>query len=250
MCALIEVLLKLNIVVGITVIHLQHCYNLFVFKCAFTEKLLQGNKKIKCSGGKELRLLRLYGRVHERSDFKGPYYGYLHESSKKDVCQRRFQPHALHHLIRKDCPELKEMEDKFKEMEKNEEVPTPKFFKAYNRLISKKEREIMEENYDVILATCNECAGRRLPHLSKRPEMSLEQEVDMQHYLNEESRIAQIIVDECGMAYEPETIAAISLCDRVVLIGDHKQLQPVIKYIPARDNGLGTSLFQRYAEGI
>jgi superfamily I DNA and/or RNA helicase len=55
-------------------------------------------------------------------------------------------------------------------------------------------------------------------------------------------------VDECGMASEPETIAAASLCDHVILIGDHKQLQPVIKYSQARECGLVVSLFERYAE--
>ena len=50
------------------------------------------------------------------------------------------------------------------------------------------------------------------------------------------------------MASEPETIAAASICDHVVLIGDHKQLQPVVKYEPAKESGLTRSLFQRYAE--
>jgi len=66
--------------------------------------------------------------------------------------------------------------------------------------------------------------------------------------LAKEKRIAQCIVDESGMTHEPETIAAVSLCNHVVLIGDHKQLQPVIKYSPARENGMSTSLFERYAE--
>ena len=50
------------------------------------------------------------------------------------------------------------------------------------------------------------------------------------------------------MASEPETIAAASVCDHVVLIGDHMQLQPVVKYEPAKESGLTKSLFQRYAE--
>ena len=62
------------------------------------------------------------------------------------------------------------------------------------------------------------------------------------------NRIAQCIVDECGMANEPETLAAMSLCEHVVLIGDHKQLQPVVKYSAARECGLNLSLFERYAE--
>ena len=50
------------------------------------------------------------------------------------------------------------------------------------------------------------------------------------------------------MANEPETLAAMSLCEHVVLIGDHMQLQPVVKYFAARECGLNRSLFQRYAQ--
>ena len=102
----------------------------------------------------------------------------------------------------------------------------------YKRAIKDAEyRELLSDNsYNVILCTCNETCSRRLRRLA------------------EKGRIAQCIVDECGMSSEPETIAAASLCDHVVLIGDHKQLQPVIKYHMARDCGLGKSLFERYAE--
>lgn len=81
--------------------------------------------------------------------------------------------------------------------------------------------------FDIVFCTCNEAAGMRVgEHISPR----------------------QCIIDECGMAHEPETIVPIGLCEHAVLIGDHKQLQPVIGYHPARENGLTTSLFERYAE--
>ena len=193
--------------------------------------MLKGNERIKHFKGKELKLLRLYGKAHERSDFKGPYTsdGYLKSYEEEKVCQDRFKPHALHYLLRKDCPELEEMEEQFKKMKK-EDVPTPKFVMRYNKLIKRREKYLILQDYDVILTTCNECAGKRLS------------------YLKDMARIAHVIIDECGMAHEPETIAAVGLSNHVVLIGDHKQLQPVIKYRPARDHGLGTSLFQRYAE--
>ena len=88
----------------------------------------------------------------------------------------------------------------------------------------------MADHYDIILCTCNETASRRMLQLAK------------------ENRIAQCIVDESGMSHEPETITAISLCNHVVLIGDHMQLQPVIKYSPAKESGMSTSLFERYAD--
>ena len=63
--------------------------------------------------------------------------------------------------------------------------------------------KVMNDHYDIILCTCNETASRRMLQLAK------------------EKRIAQCIVDESGMTHEPETITAVSLCNHVVLIGDH-----------------------------
>ena len=97
----------------------------------------------------------------------------------------------------------------------------------YKSIITLEENKEISSNYDIILCTCNETCSQRMLHTK--------------------GRIAQCIVDECGMATEPETISAASLCEHVVLIGDHKQLQPVIKYSPAKECGLGTSLFERYA---
>ena len=124
------------------------------------------------------------------------------------------------------------MEERFEEMHNAGLVPTPKMLVRYRTLIRDMEKKVIGKHYDVILATCNECAGYRLSNLRKT------------------GRVAQVIVDECGMAYEPETIVAVSLSNHVVLIGDHKQLQPVIKLSAARENGLSTSLFQRYAENF
>ena len=96
----------------------------------------------------------------------------------------------------------------------------------YKDCIKEAESIQLKKAYDIVLCTCNEtCSGRIL----------------------RANNFAQCIIDECGMANEPETIAATSLCEHVTLIGDHMQLQPVIKYRPARECGLSTSLFERYA---
>ena len=176
----------------------------------------------------------MYGKMHEKIDFPGPYtsHGYLAPAEGESRCEKRFQPYALHHLIRNNCSELKEMEDEFEKMRPENTVPAPQMLKRYKRLIHNREQEIIGKQYHVVLGTCNECAGGRLPYMKKA------------------GRVAQVIVDECGMAHEPETIAAVSLSEHVVLIGDHKQLQPVVKLTTARENGLSTSLFQRYAESF
>ena len=59
--------------------------------------------------------------------------------------------------------------------------------------------------------------------------------------------IQQCIVDECGMCLEPESLVPItsSRARQVVLIGDHKQLQPIIQDRVAKTLGLGISMFER-----
>ena len=61
--------------------------------------------------------------------------------------------------------------------------------------------------------------------------------------------VIQCIVDECGMCLEPETLIPIvsSKARQVVLIGDHMQLQPIVKNRVAKSLGLSTSMFERYA---
>jgi regulator of nonsense transcripts 1 len=59
----------------------------------------------------------------------------------------------------------------------------------------------------------------------------------------------QVIIDECSMCKEPESFIPIvsSYAKQVVLVGDHKQLQPIILEKRARECGLDRSLFERYA---
>ena len=59
----------------------------------------------------------------------------------------------------------------------------------------------------------------------------------------------KVIIDECGMCLEPESIVAIEAsqkAEQVILIGDHKQLQPIITAKPALNLDLSVSLFERW----
>ena len=60
----------------------------------------------------------------------------------------------------------------------------------------------------------------------------------------------QCIIDECGMCIEAETLCGMigAKAKQVVLIGDHKQLQPIIVCDKAKDLGLGISMFERFSE--
>ena len=53
------------------------------------------------------------------------------------------------------------------------------------------------------------------------------------------------VVDEAGQLTEPGTLAATTLADRFVLVGDHQQLPPVVQ---SDDETLATSLFERLIE--
>jgi regulator of nonsense transcripts 1 len=59
-------------------------------------------------------------------------------------------------------------------------------------------------------------------------------------------RFVSVIIDEATQAIEPLTIVPIvSGAERVVLVGDHKQLGPLIINNSAKKGGLGVSLFER-----
>ena len=64
----------------------------------------------------------------------------------------------------------------------------------------------------------------------------------------ESNHLFQIIIDEAGMCQEPHCLVPIiaTKAKQVVLIGDHKQLRPIIISKEAAELGLETSLFERY----
>ena len=64
------------------------------------------------------------------------------------------------------------------------------------------------------------------------------------------TNIQQLIIDESGMCMEPEVIVPLVAAkpNQIVLIGDHKQLRPIVKNQTAKELGLEKSLFERYSE--
>ena len=140
---------------------------------------------------------------------------------------------ALHHLLRlkSNCKEnealdkLRKIEEQIKAIPK-EKLPSGRLIKVHKNALNEATEAFLEKNkFDIVFCTCNEASGKRAKLFSVR----------------------QCIIDESGMAYEPETIVPLRLCEHAVLIGDHQQLQPVIDYGPAKQCGLSRSLFERYA---
>lgn len=180
---------------------------------------------------KGLRILRMYGKMIETRYYVGPYYDkHLYAQKDKFPIKEELQEHALHTLVHTESSQrerIKEMESKFADMQRNDLIATASERFAYREEIRKAEEEIIKTgNFDIVLCTCNEVSGYRF-----RRNISP----------------IQCIIDEAGMATEPEAIVALSQSKQAVLIGDHVQLQPTVTSKVAEENGLKVSLFERYA---
>lgn len=175
------------------------------------------------------KIVRWYGSSIENQDFPVPgkvFPRIRGEHAKSDKGLREI---SMHVLIRK--PENKYSE-KIASYDRKMDTGTldSTDINRYNKLVTKAAVEEAKK-YDVIFCTTSLATN---PKVIKATD----------------GNICQIIIDECGMCTEPETMAAIiaSKAKQVVLIGDHKQLRPVVKCTVAENLGLGKSLFERWAE--
>lgn len=190
-------------------------------------------------GSKCPKIIRVYSEVLENQVFpiprdsmqigsqKGRRYELITKDENKDI--------ALHHLIRdygkKFSARIKEFDRIFYDIRQRdcpEEISDEKI-EEYQKLVT--DAVVHElQSYDVILCTCATSASPR-----------------MKRGVN----IRQIIIDECGMCMEPESLIPLvtfKAAEQVVLIGDHKQLQPIVLNTVASDLGLKVSLFERYKD--
>ncbi|XP_045159234.2 helicase with zinc finger domain 2-like [Mercenaria mercenaria] len=175
------------------------------------------------------KFVRVYGRTIETEKFPIPGKNFVTKrSTKNQAADPELESVSLHHLIRK--PE-NTFSERIKEFDKlfavNKNKPMPIKEKEYAKLIAKASIEEMKK-YDVIL--CTTAVGTN-PKLLRATDIS------------------QIIVDEAGMCPEPNCLVPIIATNakQVVLIGDHKQLRPIVMCKEAAVLGLETSLFERYA---
>lgn len=178
------------------------------------------------------KMVRMYGSSMESSDFQIPGRDYMSKTSCRDSKpDPDLESVTLHHLIRADgkpySAELRNYDNMFKN--------SPSFsdhgeIMNYKKILSKACQEELK-HYDVIFCTTAVATNWRFLKATQ-------------------GKIFQMIIDEAGMCTEPETLAPIisSKAEQVVLIGDHKQLQPVVLCSEAASLGLEKSLFERYAD--
>ncbi len=139
---------------------------------------------------------------------------------------------SLHHLIRQagnsKSEKIIEFDRWFDENKNTPQNISDEVIDEYKKLIVDAKVEELPK-YNIILCTCT--ASSQLPLLRTK-------------------KIAQCIIDECGMCTEPESLIPLvnHKPEQVVLIGDHKQLAPIILEHTAKKLGLGVSLFERYAK--
>ena len=165
----------------------------------------------------------------EKTDFASPelnsdIFSRFHSDAR---CEKRHEEYSLHYKVRQKNPEITQMEERFKTLDKQGKIPSFKDFREYRELVSSAEESVLKDGVNIILCTCNEAANQRI-------KSTLEPKY--------------CIINECAMATEPECMVPISRAQHVVLIGDHQQLQPVIQCKEAEKMGLGKSLFERCAQ--
>ena len=169
-----------------------------------------------CSrGSANVSILRIYSRAIElKAAGGGPrqneqVFKQIHVDLDSGV--DRFNAYSLNEKVKatKYGPEIAKLEEKFCQLKEDGSIPSWKAENEYHYLLRSAEDIVFEANkFDIVLCTCNEAASNRVsrhvhPH--------------------------QCIIDECGFAIEPDAMIPLQCCQHVVLIGDHKQLQPVIK---------------------
>ncbi|VDI51033.1 Hypothetical predicted protein [Mytilus galloprovincialis] len=198
-------------------------------------------------GSKAPRIVRMYGSAIEQLTFPIPGRASV---SRRNIRDAKADTHlvengvVLHNIIRQDgkpyAARLKELDKQFsddisliEEIDQSRRGPlktTIEDIKEYKDIQSKATKEDLPK-YDVIFCTTSLVANPKVLKATK-------------------GRVYQLIIDESGMCSEPATIVPIiaTYAKQVILIGDHKQLRPIIKCKEAARLGLGTSLFERYSK--
>ncbi|XP_052456376.1 helicase with zinc finger domain 2 [Carassius gibelio] len=178
----------------------------------------------------QLRPLRVYSDQVEMLEFPYPDCNLkLSRNSKRgEKPNTELSSIALHHVIRKDANPYSTQILAFDMKIRRGDKFTSEEKKLYKDTLQKaRKHELLR--HDVILCTCTAASH---PTLAKVLDFK------------------QIIIDECAMATEPEAFIPLVAHkpEQIVLLGDHKQLQPVVHCDVVERLGMSKSLFERYME--
>ena len=195
----------------------------------------------------DIDIVRVYGTIIEEKRFPGlnkiPSLAKRIVSFKNDedfsTVPKDLEKHSLHFKIREKGSELAQVQEfiRYEEWLLNAHINVLQEEDNYEELektrrhytVRKKAAEIaVLKKAQVIFCTCSETGSPRIKESIGRAE--------------------QCIIDECGMCTEPETLLPMMLSKKIILVGDHKQLQPVVLNKTAESLGLKISMFQRLSE--
>ncbi|XP_044310820.1 helicase with zinc finger domain 2 isoform X2 [Varanus komodoensis] len=175
------------------------------------------------------RPLRVYGESTEWTEY--PFPGSSLTISRKSQRDTKSKPEirtiTLHHRIRQPSNPFSGRICAFDDRVRRGEEITDKEVEKYIELLRKARRHELER-HDVILCTCSASCS---PSLTKA--------------LN----VKQVLIDECAMCTEPETLIPMvnyRKAEKVVFLGDHMQLRPVVHNELTRTLGMQQSLFEQY----
>nr|XP_006639522.1 PREDICTED: helicase with zinc finger domain 2-like isoform X1 [Lepisosteus oculatus] len=178
--------------------------------------------------GEEMKPLRVYSRQMEMLEY--PYPGSILQLSPKSLRQERSKPElrsiTLHHRIREEENPFSTEINTFDIRIQNGEDLTDAEINTYKDVLNKA-RLYELERHDVILCTCTAAST---PNLIQKVSAR------------------QILIDECAMATEPQALVPLvsHKPEKIVLLGDQKQLRPIVKNKMAQKLGMSKSLFERY----
>uniref|UniRef100_A0A3B4FHD3 Helicase with zinc finger 2 n=1 Tax=Pundamilia nyererei TaxID=303518 RepID=A0A3B4FHD3_9CICH len=180
-----------------------------------------------------LRPLRVYSQEVEMLDF--PFPDCKLQFSQRTLRQDHSKPElrycnhiswdiTMHHRMRQDqniySVQIRDFDKRIKlAFEKKGELTAEE--------VKEDARAYELQQHDIILCTCTQSST---PVLTKTV------------------TARQILIDECAMATEPQALIPL-VCnkpEKIVLIGDHKQLRPIVRNEFVRKLGMAKSLFERY----
>ncbi|XP_053171368.1 helicase with zinc finger domain 2-like [Scomber japonicus] len=180
-----------------------------------------------------LKLLRVYSQQVEMLDYPYPDRNlqFYCRTFRQECAKPKLRSITLHHRMREEqnphSGRIKDFDRRIQlALAKKEERLTAQEVKEYKKLL-RDARTYELERHDVILCTCTQSSS---PSLTKTV------------------TARQILIDECAMATEPQAMIPL-VCnnpEKIVLIGDHKQLRPIVKNQRVRKLGMAKSLFERY----
>ncbi|XP_028380842.2 LOW QUALITY PROTEIN: helicase with zinc finger domain 2 [Phyllostomus discolor] len=177
----------------------------------------------------ELKPLRVYGEQAEATEFPVPGVssrGLSRRTPREGRPNPMLRSITLHHLIRQPPNPHAQDIRAFDTRLQQGAILSEEELASYKKLLGKARKHELGR-HRVVLCTCSCAAAASLKGLQVR----------------------QVLVDEAGMATEPETLIPLvrfTGAEKVVLLGDHKQLRPVVKNEHMQSLGLDRSLFERY----